>query len=396
MSTDSIQLLKEVLRDDTLEMGNVLDIIMESKRKKIRKTHRYTITPPNNGNRYWITYYKRENEARKLIRGRTEKELLDKLISLYESDENHDNFTFHDLYLEWLEYKTPLTNSMNTIKRYKQHYKKYFETSALHNMKLSAIDTFILETETNRIVKEFQLSSKEWTNAKTILNGMFEYAKRKNYISTNPLADVSITVRFRQVVKKTGKSQTYNTEELKNLNSYLDAMYQETKDSSFLAVKLNFYLGLRVGELVALKPEDVLEDSIHVIREEIRDQETNQCYVVEHTKTNDDRFVVLVPKAKEILKELDMNGTYLFERNGERLTARQIAYVLEKYAKRQGIATKSSHKIRKTYASRLNSSGVPLDAIREQLGHSNLQTTLGYIYNPLTEKETYNLIASAL
>ena len=384
----------ELLKDDTLEMGNVLELIMASKRQKIKEKHRYAITPPNKGNRYWFTYYKGENEARKLIRGNSEEQLLDKLIDLYGL--NHENLTFHQLYLEWLEYKKPLTNSMNTIKRYGQHYRKYFEPSALHNMKLSDIDTFILEKECNRIVKEFQLSGKEWTNAKTILNGMFDYARRKKYIVINPLTDVRITVRFRQVVKKTGKTQTYNTEELEQLNTYLDNMYRETEDSSFLAVRLNFFLGLRVGELVALKPEDILENHIHVIREEIRDQDTGKCYVVEHTKTNDDRFVILVPKAKEILERMKKNGTYLFERDGERLTARQIAYVLEKYAERQGLQTKSSHKIRKTYASRLNANGVPLDAIREQLGHTNLQTTLSYIYNPLTEKETYSLISNAL
>jgi len=83
-------------------------------------------------------------------------------------------------------------------------------------------------------------------------------------------------------------------------------------------------------------------------------------------------------------------------RNGERITARQIAYVLEKFAERQGVTTKSTHKMRKTYASNLNASGVPLDCIREMLGHSSLLTTLGYIYNPLTESETYNLIEKAL
>lgn len=92
-------------------------------------------------------------------------------------------------------------------------------------------------------------------------------------------------------------------------------MYQETEDASFIAVRLNFFLGLRVGELVALKPEDILENQIHVVREEIRDPESNQCYVVEHTKTNDDRFVVLIPKAKAFLEKLDRSGTYLFERD---------------------------------------------------------------------------------
>jgi site-specific recombinase XerD len=48
------------------------------------------------------------------------------------------------------------------------------------------------------------------------------------------------------------------------------------------------------------------------------------------------------------------------------------------------------------YASLLSANGVPLDAIRELLGHSDLQTTLGYIYNPLTDTETADLIAKAL
>ena len=381
---------------DMLDMGNVLELIMANERAKIRKKHGYAITPPNNGNKYWFTYYKRDNKARILVRGHSEDELLDKLIKLYKSDQNLDNMTFYKLYSEWLEYKTPLTNSYNTIKRHRQHYTKYFEPSKLHNMKLCAIDTLILETECNRIVKEFNLSRKDWVNAKTILNGMFDFARRKKYITENPLEDMRISVRFRQVVRKTGKSQTFNTDELKALNAYLDKMYEQTKDSAYIAVRVNFFLGLRVGELVALKPEDILETQIHVVREEIRDQETNQCYVVEHTKTNDDRFVVLVPKAKALLEKLDMNGTYLFERNGERLKARQIAYVLEKYAKRQGIQTKSTHKMRKTYASMLNANGVPLDAIREQLGHTELSTTLSYIYNPLTEQETFSLISGAL
>lgn len=93
---------------------------------------------------------------------------------------------------------------------------------------------------------------------------------------------------------------------------------------------------------------------------------------------------------------IEQSGDYIFMRDGERITSRMVAYVLEKYAERQGLTTKSTHKMRKTYASRLNANGVPLDSIREQLGHSDLNTTLGYIYNPLTEKETYDLISKAL
>jgi len=259
------------------------------------------------------------------------------------------------------------------------------------------VNEIVLEKECNRIVREFNLSRKEWTNAKTILKGMFTYAIRRKYIKENPLDAVQILVKFKQVVKKTGKSETYNTEELEQLNKYLDEKFLETQDPSFMAVKLNFLMGLRVGELVAIKWTDICdENQLHIVREEIRDQETGALEVVEHTKTNTDRFVVLVPKTLNILSKIKHDGEYIFMRDGARITSRQINYVLEKYAERNGVRTKSSHKMRKTYASKLNANGVPLDCIREQLGHSNLQTTLGYIYNPLTEKETYDLITKAL
>ena len=44
----------------------------------------------------------------------------------------------------------------------------------------------------------------------------------------------------------------------------------------------------------------------------------------------------------------------------------------------------------------LNACGISLDYIRESLGHSNLNTTLGYIYNPLTTEETQKLLEKAL
>lgn len=380
-----------------LDTDSVLDMLMSSKRNQVRKIHSYAITPPSKEGGRWQTSYQGADGKRKNIKAQTEEELLDKLVLLYFSDSHIDKMTFHGLYKEWLEYKQTITSSPNTVKRHEQHYRKYFEPSLLHDKKIRCIDELLLETECNRIVKDFNLPRKEWGNIKTILNGMFEYAVRKKYLEENPMNGVQILVKFKQVVRKTGKTETYNSDELKELNLYLDRMYTETHDTAFLAVRLNFMLGLRVGELVALKWEDCCtRDHLHIVREEVRNQLTNQYEVVEHTKTNRDRFVILVPKAIDILQKIERTGDYIFMRDGNRITARQIAYVLEKYAERQGVATKSTHKMRKTFASTLNANGVPLDCIRELLGHSTLNTTLGYIYNPLTEKETYDLISKAL
>lgn len=390
-------LLNYAIEKGIIDFDSVHDDYMASKKEQILKNHEFAITPPTENNPRWQTYYRGKDGKRKLLRAQSKEQLIEKLIPIYFSDVLINKMTFEDLFREWLEYKKEVSNSPNTPMRHEQRYLKYLKPSAINNMSIRAISELMLERESNRIVREFNLSSKEWCNVKTIINGVYKYAIRQGYIDANPMDRVEISVKFRQIVKKTGKTQTYNTEELADLNEYLDEKFSETGDASFMAVKINFLLGLRVGELVALKWDDVCDDKhIHIVREEVRDQGKGEVEVVDHTKTHTDRFVILIPKAKDILDKIERQGEYIFMRNGERLTSRQINYVLEKYGERTDQPTKSSHKMRKTYASMLNAKGVPIDAIRELLGHSNLSTTYGYIYNPLTETETYDLVKMAL
>lgn len=393
---EAFSFLQENLGCDILDLGTVHSMIMANKLQQVKKLHTFAITPPKKEGDRWQTYYKDSTGKRKCIKASTEEKLLTKLADIYFGKTYLDKMTFEMLFEEWLEYKRTFANSPNTIKRHKQHFNKYFAHSLLAKKTLRQIDSLLLETEFNRIVRDNNLTRHEWINAKTIPKGMFEYAVRKGYLDTNPMDKVVMQVKYKQVVKKTGKTQTYNTEELHHLNQYLDAMYNDTEDTSFLAVKLNFMLGLRIGELVALKWNDIEDNHVHVVREEVLNQETGVFEVVEHTKTHCDRFVFLTPNAKAILEKIERQNEYIFTRDSKRLTSRQIAYVLEKYAKRNGVVRKSSHKIRKTYASLLASNGVPIDAIRELLGHSDLKTTLGYIYNPLTDDETADLIKKAL
>ena len=396
LNSDETSVLRYALTNGILDLDRVHEMCMLSKRERVRTLHKYSITPPAKDGDRWRTNYVDKDGKRKTLRAPTEEELLNKLIPLYLEDENLDKKTFHELFEEWILYKEQVTASYNTILRHRQHYNKYLASSKLDNMKIVKINELLLETESNRIVREFDLSNKEWVNVKTILNGMYEFARRMKYLNENPVTNIHITVKFRQVIKKTGKTQTYNTEEIAAINEYLDNKYRETGDTAFMAVRLNFMMGLRVGELVSLKWADIEGIQIHVTREEVRDQRDNSVRVEEHTKTHTDRFVYLIPDALAILNSLPHDGEYIFTRNGERLTSRQINYVLEKYAERNGLKTKSSHKLRKTYASMCNAKGVPIDFIREQLGHSSLSTTYGYIYNPLTEKETYEALTKAL
>ena len=372
---------------------------MRDRKRRVQVIHQYKVTQLPDGR--WQTYFKEKGmRSRKLIRTNTEDELYEQLYNLYTDRMFLDNMTLDALYHEWIEYKASITESPNTIRRHKQHYAKYFERTEMFERRVSYITPIVLNQFCNELVKDNQMSRKEWTNVKTILKGMFEMAEEKEYIKDNPMHKLRITVKFRQVNKKLGDTETFNTDEVQRLYEYLDERYDKSGDIALLAVKLNTMIGLRVGELVALKWGDVIDEQhIHVSREEIRNQDTGKREVVSHTKTRQDRFVVIVPQAAAVLDELyRQTGTsdgFIFMRNGERLTTRQVNYVLEKYAERTHSLRKSSHKLRKTYASVLQSSGVPIDEIRKQLGHASIQTTLSYIFNPLTNKETFDKIAGA-
>ena len=395
MDNISITDLQYLAKSGMMQSEEVLAVVMKTKIAQVKSVHKYAITPPKREKGRWQTSFRKPDGTRINVRGNSEEDLLLKLFPMYFNGTHIDKMTLRMVFDEWLDYKSGLS-SPNTIKRHKQHYAKYVAPSKLDQMELREIDDLCIEMECNRIVREFNLSNKEWVNLKTVINGCFEYARKKKYILENPMALLKISVKFRQVNKKTGTTETFNTEELVALNRYLDEKFGETHDVAFLAVKLNLLIGLRVGELGALKWEDIVEEcSLHVVREEIRNQETNEVYVVPHTKTNTDRYVFLTQTALKILQRIPRTGVFLFERNGERVTERQINYILEKYAERSGTRTKSSHKMRKTYASVLSAAGVPLDEIRAQLGHSSLKTTLGYIYNPFTESHTHKLIESA-
>ena len=155
------ELFQDAIKSGIISLDDVQDKIMASKRNQVKDLHPFSITPPSGKNTRWQTYYKDADGKRKIIRAQTEQELLDKLVPIYFSQMNLDKKTFHELFLEWLEYKKVITNSPNTIKRHIQHYNKYLESSVLHGKKIRQIDELLLEQECNRIVKVFNLSSKE-------------------------------------------------------------------------------------------------------------------------------------------------------------------------------------------------------------------------------------------
>ena len=111
----------------------------------------------------------------------------------------------------------------------------------------------------------------------------------------------------------------------------------EKRNTAYLAICLNFNLGLRIGELVALRESDIDGDTIHICRGEVKNYTKdengkivrNGYKVAQHPKTDAGiRTLVLTPDAKKYIKmTLDENKAnvrndedYIFvSKSGERM-----------------------------------------------------------------------------
>lgn len=380
--------------------------------EKVEEIHKFKITKLNGKNdQRWQTYIldTSKKTGRKLIKTAEKSELYQRLAEHYGIVENtRYSKTMSQIFKKWIPYKRTITSSENTIQRHINHWKKYFEGTEIVDIPMSNIDVLLLESWVNNLIKECNLTRKEWQNLKTIIGGIWSYAFKTGIIRTSIWESVKITVKFKQVNKKTPSEEVFVGDEIDKIISKCNDYYEMTKNEVYLAIIFNFYCGLRVGELVGLKFGDVNfnKNYISIEREVVLhitpDNNGGKNYaweIEDHTKTYNHRFVPLIPKAKEILLKIinERSGKieikdFLFMRKGSFLNKERINQSLWRVCEAVGLEKKSSHKIRKTFASRLNANGVPLDEIRTLLGHSDAQTTLGYIYNPLPKEETLKLI----
>ena len=406
------ELLKYALNNGMIDLDEVSEKANMKLIEKVDKIHKFKITKLNGKNdQRWQTYVldSTKKNGRKILKAVEKKELYNKLAEFYNIiDTVEPSKTMEEVFLKWIPYKRSITNSENTIQRHINHWKKYFSGMSIVKKSMTNIDVMLLESWANTLIKDHNLTRKEWQNLKTIINGIWSYAFRTGIIKINPWESVKITVRFKQVNKKTPEEEVFIGDELDKIIIKCNEYYELTKNEVYLAVIFNFYCGLRVGELTGLKFKDIDFENNHisvereVVQNILQNADGSKNYdweIVEHTKTYNHRFIPLIPKAKDILlkiinergKGID-NNNFLFMRNGSYLNKEQVNQSLWRVCEACGVEKKSSHKIRKTFASKLNANGVPIDEIRVLLGHTNTMTTLGYIYNPLPKDRTLQMI----
>ena len=392
---------------------------MTAKGKKILETYPLRIWLASNG--AWKAHVPdaTKDRGRRIIQANTKEILENKIIEDYESKKDN-KMLFHNYFAHWLiDYKA-LTVQPPTIQRYRDDYNRFLNGTEIDGMQMGEIKKAKLKTFIHETILKFSLTRKALTNLLTLLRGVFEYALEEEDIDINPMAGMVINnTNIRAEKLKSSSTEIFNEEELDTLIGYIYEHYKDNRPVVTLAILLNFQLGLRVGELCALRKEDVdyeakkltvdrMERSyrpVTLVNGELVAERTIHTITEGQTKKSSNRSIDLSDEAIMIINEAirlqesaGIDSEYLFaDDNGEHIIRQRINDCLRYYCEKVAVDSKSSHKIRKTVLSNLFAKGFDFEEIMSVAGHRNKQTTYKYhLFSTKVATERQKRLSNAL
>jgi integrase len=186
------------------------------------------------------------------------------------------------------------------------------------------------------------------------LRRLFSLAMTWSFVASNPVS----RVKFLKEVNE--KDRTLTKEEEKRLLAECD-------DSIRDIVIVGLHTGMRINEILDLTWEQT-------------DLE-NEVIVVQHTKNKKIRKIPMnsvLRRLFENVKILDRHQRYVFKHGNIRYSS--VAWAFRKAVKKAGISRITLHGLRHTYGTQSVNVGVDLVTVKENLGHSSLETTMRYLH----------------
>lgn len=377
------ELLNYAVENGIVDINTITKQIEMNERKKYLEMHKYEIWQGEKDNK-WYTYLPDDKKGRRLLKRISLESLQECIISYYKEEKY--NPTVYDIFKEWIDGKLDRDEIQKST--WDRYYRQYDESMRdFGKRRIKSIEECDIEDFILSAIHENELTSKGYSNLRTLIYGTFKRAKKRKLVGfsiTEVISDMEIS-------KKSFRKNIKQDEELVFSEIEKDKIINHIKDSDMdiisLGILLYFKTGMRPGELVAIKQSDINERVIHICRTEIcykNENKKNVYEVRDFPKTEAGiRDIILPTSSKWIIKKIKMInpfGEYLFELNGKRIRTYSFTSRLRSICKKLDISPKSLNKIRKTYATTLIDSGVEESLIISQMGHTDIDTTKKYYY----------------
>ena len=245
--------------------------------------------------------------------------------------------------------------SEKTIAQYRRTIIKMVKMLNVHVTDIGTYDIrLFLAYEKNRGV-----SNRTLENTRANISAFFQWLTLEEVIDKNPCRNI-------KPIKFTNKVRTpLSSVELDSLRSNCRT------DKERALVEMLLASGIRVSELTDLTISDVNFNDLSVRIRHGKGDKARITYINDLAKVHLEKY----------LTGRKQTGEYLFyNKKSEPLHPGGVRAILNNIASRANVENVHPHRFRRTFASSLAARGMNIQEIQKLLGHTNVNTTMTYIY----------------
>lgn len=294
------------------------------------------------------------------------------------------NFTCGDLLLKQIEiYKQTADIGGKKAITFKTYYRiiqsklmPYFKDILIAN--LTSLDI-------RKFVQNLCCSAKTAQQQIIPLRAMIEEALNEGIITINPLNQLALN----KLINSSFSKSTYERERFTEYEREL--IISSCSDPMFkLMITIEFFTGLRIGELIALRWQDVRQDHIIIVENQVKGETTTPKTLAGC------REVILLPRAKTAFIELHkITGDYehVFISNQTKRNWRSSDALQKRWVKllaKAGVKYRNPYLMRHTFAHMLLDKGENILWVANQLGHRDTEMVIK-TYAGTTKRLDYKL-----
>ncbi len=261
-----------------------------------------------------------------------------------------------------------------------QLLKKLSQDMKMRNFSHYTYDSYMGKTK--EIIKYFNKSLEEVT-MEELRQFLYKYLLEERKLSDRSINYYNSIIRFvyevtldkllnkKQIPMRKQKKKVYKVLTKQELSTFFNCV----DDFKFKAIFMLAYgSGLRIGEIVNLRVEDIDSKKLRIF--------------VREGKGNKERYTIL---SKESLKMLRIywsryrqnkrRGRIFLSELGKAITTGVIREHFRIYRRRAKLSEKITiHTLRHNFATNLIENGATLIQVKELMGHSNIRSTMEYIH----------------
>lgn len=298
-------------------------------------------------------------------------------LCILQPTENHNpiRITVTELIAEWLN---SMKNQVKpcTYQKYECVCRNHI-ISDLGTIAVRYISRFTIMSFTERLLEK-NLSTKTVNDILIVLGIALKYAQET----------YSITVPKINYVKEHQKEmRVFSAQEQRVINDYL----MQQIDIHKFGVLLALYTGMRIGELCALRWDDITDEHIVINKTMMRIKNEQGKTEVKICSPKSESSNRIIPTPKYLLPMINQ-----FRSNGYVLSNDKLKYTEPRLMQIKfgqmiaecNIEKTNFHALRHTFATRCIEAGVDVKTLSELLGHSDVKTTLNrYVHSSFELKQ---------